>query len=67
MHFINIGIISIFCSSSALAEEGWNDCPRGETNCAYPGKCRSYVDTNNDGICDRSQPAPQENADGDLR
>lgn len=61
-----VGLIGIFGSSSALAEEGWNDCPRGETNCAYPGICRSYVDTNNDGICDHSQPAPKESADGDL-
>jgi len=61
-----IGIIGIFDSSSALAEDGWNDCPRGETDCEYPGICRSYVDTNDDGICDHSQPAPQEDKDGDL-
>ena len=61
-----IGIIGIFDSSSALAEDGWDDCPRGETNCEYPGICRSYVDTNNDGICDRGQPAPQEDIDGVL-
>ena len=61
-----IGIIGIFDSSSALAETGWDDCPRGETDCEYPGICRSYVDTNNDGICDRGQPAPQEDIDGDL-
>ena len=61
-----VGMISICGSSLVLAEEGWSDCPRGITNCAYPGKCRSYIDTNNDGICDHSQPAPQENANGDL-
>lgn len=49
-----IGIIVIFASSSALAEDGWDDCPRGETDCEYPSICRSYVDTNNDGVCDRS-------------
>ena len=61
-----IGIIVIFASSSVLAEDGWDDCPRGETDCEYPGICRSYVDTNDDGICDRSQPAPQEDIDGAL-
>ena len=60
------GIIGIFVSSPVLAEDGWNDCPRGEINCVYPGECRKYVDTNNDGICDHSQPAPQESADRDL-
>lgn len=36
----------------------WDDCPLGVTNCTYPGECSKYVDTNNDGICDHSQPAP---------
>jgi len=61
-----IGIIGIFDSSSALAEDGWDDCPRGETNCEYPGICRRYIDTNNDGICDHGQPAPQEDINGGL-
>jgi len=38
--------------SSALA---WDDCPYREVDCAYPGYCSRYVDTNDDGICDRSQ------------
>jgi hypothetical protein len=61
-----IGTICFFSPSSARAEDGWNDCPRGEINCVYPGECRSYVDTNNDGICDHSQPSPQESIDRDL-
>lgn len=60
------GIIGFFGSASALAEYEWDDCPRGEINCEYPGKCRGYVDTNNDGICDRSQPAPQDGLDEAL-
>ena len=36
----------------------WDDCPRGETHCEYPGDCGRYIDTNDDGICDRSQPEP---------
>jgi len=34
----------------------WNDCPRGEVNCT--GECANFVDTNNDGFCDHSQPEP---------
>lgn len=41
--------------ATALA---WDDCPYGEVDCVYPGDCARYIDTNNDGICDRSQPEP---------
>ena len=39
----------------------WDDCPYGITNssCQYPGYCSLYVDTNNNNICDRSEPAPE--------
>lgn len=38
----------------------WDDCPFGETNssCIYPGDCGKYIDTNNNRICDKSEPAP---------
>lgn len=42
-------------SSTALA---WDDCPKGVVNDPYPGLCSRYIDTNGDGICDHSQPAP---------
>ena len=42
-------------SSTALA---WDDCPRGETDCVYPGECGRYIDTNNDGLCDHGQTEP---------
>ncbi|GEM_PF-6816646 len=38
----------------------WEDCPFGLVNDTFPGQCGRYVDTNNDGICDHSQAAPQE-------
>ena len=41
--------------SSVLA---WDNCPKGLVNDPYPGACRRYVDTNDDGICDLSQSAP---------
>ncbi len=31
------------------------DCPFGEINDPYPGKCGRYVDANNNQICDLSR------------
>lgn len=55
--YILILIIAVIWSSAAFA---WNDCPLGEVNDPYPGKCALYTDTDNDGICDYSQPAPED-------
>ena len=38
----------------------WDDCPHNEIDCPYPGDCNRYVDTDNDKICDHSQPAPED-------
>jgi len=56
-----IGIVgTIWGTQIAEAASGtWNSCPRGEINCRYPAKCHSYIDTNKDRICDRSQANPQ--------
>ena len=59
-----VGLAGTFWGS-AIAEAAsgvWNSCPRGLINDPYPGKCRSYIDTNNDAICDRSQADPQSNS-----
>ena len=48
-------VLSVFTPLTSLA---WNDCPYNETNCTSPGLCSDYIDTDNDGICDHSQPAP---------
>jgi hypothetical protein len=55
-----IGIAGTFWGPSIAqaASSIWNSCPKGRVNCLYPGDCRDYIDTNKDGICDRSQPAP---------
>jgi len=31
-------------------------CPFGQVNDPYPGQCKRYVDTNDNGICDLSEP-----------
>ena len=45
----------------------WDDCPYGITNssCQYPGYCSLYVDTNNNNICDRSEPASNDTSEND--
>lgn len=50
-------MLSILIPVTTLA---WNDCPRNEIDCPAPGDCARYVDTDNDKICDRSQPAPED-------
>jgi len=41
----------------------WDDCPKGLTNDAYPGSCPQYIDTDENGICDHSEPAPEDRID----
>jgi hypothetical protein len=48
-------VLALALPATALA---WDDCPRGEVDCVYPGECARYIDTNGDGICDHSQAEP---------
>lgn len=52
--FLLMVVIMLLSTQTALAQ--WDDCPRGETNCT--GECGAFTDTNNDNICDHSQPEP---------
>lgn len=38
----------------------WDDCPKGLENDPYPGECSRYIDTDNNGICDHSEPVPED-------
>ncbi len=55
-----VGVAGTFWGNSIAeaASSVWGSCPRGRINCAYPGECHSYIDTNRDYICDRSQSKP---------
>ena len=48
--FITLGSTTIY---------SWDNCPFGLENDPCPGECKRYIDTDNDGICDFSQPAPE--------
>lgn len=54
--------IFVLIAGSVLAQ--WNDCPYGEVNC--DGQCGRFVDTDNDGYCDHSQPAPEDRVDANI-
>ncbi len=54
---IFILLIIFFIPITALA---WDDCPYGLVNNPAPGSCWRFVDTDQDGYCDHSQPAPNE-------
>lgn len=49
-------VFSLFLLPTMLL--AWDDCPYGEVDCE--GLCGRYVDTDNDGICDHSQLAPED-------
>ena len=57
-------LVFIFSSTnnSGLAGEvyAWDDCPKGMVNDEYPGSCPRYIDTDENGICDHSEPAPKD-------
>ncbi|WP_449186399.1 copper amine oxidase N-terminal domain-containing protein [Zhurongbacter thermophilus] len=58
---ITATILMIMPSTSFgfTSTSGWLDCPFGEHNDHYPGKCRRYIDTDHDGICDHSEAPPE--------
>jgi hypothetical protein len=58
-----IVIAILFSSLFSTNAYAWDDCPHGEVNDPYPGDCARYVDTDGDGICDHSQPAPEDRND----
>ena len=57
-------LVLIFSSinNSGLVGEiyAWDDCPKGMVNDEYPGSCSRYIDTDENGICDHSEPAPED-------
>lgn len=51
--------LSLFLLSTLQSQVfAWDDCPKNLVNDPYPGECGRYIDTNNDSICDHSQPEP---------
>ena len=53
-------IIFILVAFSSISIYAWDNCPFGLEDDPYPGECKRYIDTDGDGICDLSQPAPED-------
>jgi len=57
--FVVLITLSIFMININVSmAQVWNGCPFGLENDPYPGECGRYIDTNQDNICDLSQPKP---------
>lgn len=55
-----IVITSLILLAIPFSTLAWDDCPKGLVDAPYPGECDKYIDTDGDGICDHSQPAPKD-------
>jgi len=53
-------LIFILVAFSSISIYAWDNCPFGLEDDPYPGECKRYIDTDGDGICDLSQPAPED-------
>ena len=61
---IFVFIFSSINNSGLVGEVyAWDDCPEGMVNDEYPGSCPRYIDTDENGICDHSEPAPEDRID----
>jgi len=53
-------LIFILVAFSSISIFAWDNCPFALEDDPYPGECKRYIDTDGDGICDLSQPAPED-------
>ena len=59
-HTLSLSITILFTFTILTQTvHAWDNCPFGEVNESYPGTCGRYTDTDNDNICDLSQPSPE--------
>jgi len=56
-------LLSAASLDKAVEVYAWDDCPKGLVNDEYPGSCSLYIDTDENGICDHSEPAPENRVD----
>lgn len=53
-------IVFILMLFSSMFIYAWDNCPYSLKDDPYPGDCKRYIDMDKDGICDRSQPSPED-------
>jgi hypothetical protein len=62
--YLLIGLIVLsllFVVGCSVEDDSFNNpysgtCPQGKDSADCPGECGQFIDTNEDGLCDRSQP-----------
>ena len=55
---LTMSVIIFITATTMNSILAWDDCPYGLKNDPYPGRCHRYIDTNNNQICDHSEPEP---------
>jgi hypothetical protein len=62
-------VVAIFLSFFMMSGTiwAWDDCVKGMVDDPYPGECARYIDTDDDGICDHSQLAPEDREMNDQK
>lgn len=65
INLVFISLLILIIGNKELFGEiyAWDNCPKGMVNDEYPGSCPLYVDTDENGICDHSEPAPKDRVD----
>jgi|AntAceMinimDraft_15_1070371.scaffolds.fasta_scaffold06750_4 hypothetical protein len=58
--FLLICMILLLLIFNTVSAYSWDNCPFGLEDDPYPGECNRYIDSDGDGICDLSQPAPED-------
>jgi len=51
-------ILTFFVFPIITQAVDWDSCNIKDD--PYPGDCNAYIDTDKDGVCDYSQPAPED-------
>ncbi len=59
-YILALTIIFVLVAFNSISIHAWDNCPFGLEDDPYPGECKRYIDTDGDGICDLSQPAPED-------
>ncbi|MEA2087653.1 MAG: DUF4405 domain-containing protein [Candidatus Caldatribacteriota bacterium] len=59
-YILSLTIIFVLVAFNSISIHAWDNCPFGLEDDHYPGECKRYIDTDGDGICDLSQPAPED-------
>lgn len=58
-------IVAVVLLTNTYSVYAWEDCPKGMINDEAPGACSKFIDTDGNGICDHSEPAPEDRVEAE--